>query len=136
VYWCSRIFLLRIVIIKGLTARRLLKSFGVKGLGTNMALASNLLISTEYSRYILFLCVNYFIVSNMLHNKTNFCGKELLAPRPTHKSGRLPLLGSPPMLIHIFAASLRTGDLSSTHNPRTSHSEVTGTHFIMGFVRV
>jgi hypothetical protein len=42
---CSRIFLLGILIFKGLTARRLYKSFGVKGL---MALESVVAMDNFY----------------------------------------------------------------------------------------
>jgi hypothetical protein len=46
--WFSRIFLLGILIFKGLTARRLYKSFGVKGL-TNKNNAQHKMINEKHS---------------------------------------------------------------------------------------
>jgi hypothetical protein len=55
----SRIFLLGILIFKAFTARRLYKSFGVKGLKSILLLLCKLQHCTEYCKLQHFLCTEY-----------------------------------------------------------------------------
>ena len=57
-----------------------------------------------------------------------FHGEELLAPRPTPKLEDHPFSAVRDCLLNLFAATLHIGGCSSTRNPRTRHTVVTGTH--------
>jgi hypothetical protein len=61
-----------------------------------------------------------------------FCGKELLALRPTPKLEDHLVTAVRDCLFNIFAATLLIGSRSSIRNPRMHHAVVTGTHLLHG----
>jgi hypothetical protein len=69
-------------------------------------------------------------------NNIRFYGEELLALRPTSKTEDHPLSAVRDCLFNIFAATLHIGGRSSTHNQRTRHAMVTGTHLSRKFLAI